>query len=84
MCERKVQTVRQAVAVALEGPGGELLEWVVLAKQKDAMRKHVKGFVHDFARNRGVILSDRDITDELDRIVAELKGGKPLTGEVQP
>jgi hypothetical protein len=76
-------TIRHAVAIAIEGLNGEMLEWVVLAKQRDAMRKHVMRFVHDYARNRGVILSDADITSELDKIVAELRAGKPLTAEVR-
>lgn len=74
------KTIREAVAIALEGlPGHDLLEYVVLAKQRDAMRNHVKRFVHEYARNRGVILTDKDITSELDVIVAELKSGKTLT-----
>lgn len=72
------RTIRQAIGIALEGLTGELLEWVVLAKQRDAMRKHVLRFVHDYARNRGVILTDADIKDELDVVIAELKGGTPL------
>ncbi len=72
------RTIREAIAIALEGLNGELLEWVVLAKQRDAMRKHVRRWVHDYARNRGVILSDKDINDELERIIAELKSGRPL------
>lgn len=78
------RTIRQAIAIALEGLTGELLEWVVLAKQRDAMRKHVVRFVHDYARNRGVILSDKDITDELAVVIAELKSGKPLAAAAAP
>lgn len=74
------RTIREAVAIALEGlPGSDLLQYVVLAKQRDAMRKHVMGFVHDYARNRGVILTDRDISTELDAIIGELRGGKSLS-----
>lgn len=72
------QIIREAIAVALEGLSGDVLEWIVFAKQRNAMREHVKGFVHDFARNRGVILSDSDITGELDAIVAELRSTKLL------
>lgn len=72
------RTIREAIAVALEAVPGDLHEWCVLAKQRDALRRHVVAWVHDYARNRGVILSDRDITDELDRIVAELRAGRPL------
>lgn len=77
MKDRRI--IREAVAVALEGLAGELLEWVVLAKQRNAMRRHVLLFVHDYAQNRGVILSDTDITGELDAIVSELRSGLPLT-----
>lgn len=75
------KTIREAIAIALEGLSGDLLEWCVLAKQRDAMRKHVVRFVHDYARNRGVILSDEDITSELNKIVAELRSGLPLSGK---
>lgn len=68
------RTIREAVGVALEGLSGDLLEWVVLAKQRDAMRAHVIRFVHDYARSHGVLLSDSDITSELDLVIAELKG----------
>ena len=78
MGERKVQTIREAIAVALEGLSGDLHEWVCLAQQRNALRKHVKLFVHEFAQRRGVILEDKDITDELDAIVAALKSGRPL------
>lgn len=67
------RTIRDAIAIALEGLNGDLLEWVVLAKQRAALRDHVKLWVHDYARHRGVILSDRDIVDELDAVIAELR-----------
>jgi hypothetical protein len=72
------RTIREAIGVALEGLSGDVLEYVVFAKQRDAMRHHVLRFVHEYARNRGVILTDKDITDELACVVAELKSGKPL------
>lgn len=68
------RTIREAIGVALEGLSGDLFEWVVLAKQRDAMREHVIHWVHDYARSRGVLLSDSDITSELDVVIAELKG----------
>lgn len=77
MGDRRI--IREAIAVALEGLAGDVLEWIVFAKQRNAMREHVKGFVHDFARNRGVILNDSDIAGELDVIVAELRSGKALS-----
>lgn len=73
------RTIREAIAIALEGLAGDLLEWVCLAKQKAAMRKHVVTFVADYARNRGVILSEQDITSELDKVIAELRDGKSLS-----
>lgn len=73
------RTIREAIGIALEGLSGDLFEWVVLAKQRDSLRKHVLTWVHDYARARGVILSDRDIKDELDRVINELKSGKPLS-----
>lgn len=72
------RTIREAIAIALEGLSGDLLEYVVFAKQRAAMREHVIRYVHDYARNRGVILTDKDIITELDLVVAELKSGKPL------
>lgn len=67
------RTIREAIAIALEGINGDILEWIVFAKSRAALRDHVKLWVHDYARHRGVILSDRDITDELDLVIAELR-----------
>lgn len=78
------RTIRDAIAIALEGLSGDLLEWVCLAKQRDTMRKHVLRFVHDYARNRGVILTDKDIKDELERVIAELRSGKSLSEARSP
>lgn len=72
-------TIRQAIAIALEGLTGDIYEWVVLAQQRNALRKHVLLWVHDYARNRGVILSDADINGELDTIINELRSGLPLS-----
>jgi hypothetical protein len=74
----KRTAIRHAIGIALEGLSGELLEWVVLAKQKDAMRKHVIRFVFDYALTHGLTLTAEDITAELDAIVRELKHGAPL------
>jgi hypothetical protein len=71
------KTIRQAIAIALEGLNGDLLEWVVLT-QKKALRSHIKSWVHDYARSRGVILSDSDIESELKEIISELRSGVPL------
>lgn len=76
----KRNIIREAVAVSIEGLPGEAAEWVAL--NPTAMRKHALSFVRDFAKNRGVILTDRDIKTELDAIVEELRSGKPLTGKV--
>jgi ribosomal protein S15P/S13E len=72
------KTIRQAIAIALEGLNGDLLEWVVLTQQKKALRSHIKSWVHDYARSRGVILSDSDIESELKEIISELRSGVPL------
>jgi hypothetical protein len=76
--ELKGRTIRQAIAVALEGLNGDLYEWVVLAQQRNAMRKHVILWVADYAQNRGVILGTKDITDELDKVITELRRGAAL------
>lgn len=65
--------VRIAVDVAIEGLPGPLHEWV-MPSRRAALRAHVLLFVHDFARARGVILEDSDVLDDLDLVIAELKG----------
>jgi hypothetical protein len=72
------RTIREAIGIALEGLSGDVLEYVVFAKQRAAMREHVVRYVHDYARNRGVILTDDDINSELTKIITELKSGRPL------
>jgi hypothetical protein len=66
--------IREAIAVALEGVSGDLHMFVVLAKQRDALRKHTIGFVLDFARYRGVLLEERDVKQEIENVIAELRG----------
>ncbi|HEY6034504.1 MAG TPA: hypothetical protein VIV58_09605 [Kofleriaceae bacterium] len=74
MNERR-NIIREAIAIALEGgPSGDLHMWCNLAKQRDALRKHVMRFVLDFAQARGVILEERDVTREIDNVIAELRG----------
>lgn len=74
------RTIREAIAVALEGLSGDMFVWVVLAKQRDALRAHVVKWVHEYAQNRGVILSDADIESELAQVIAELRSGQPVRG----
>lgn len=74
------RTIREAIAVALEGLSGDLFVWVVLTKQRDVLREHVIRWVHEYAKNRSVILTDEDIESELARIIAELRDGIPLRG----
>jgi hypothetical protein len=69
------RTIREAVRLALEALPGDPSEWAVL--DRASMRAHVYDFVHDYARHRGVILTDLDIESELLIIVAELLGRKP-------
>jgi hypothetical protein len=68
------RTIREAVTIALEVLPGSLPEFVAFAAQRDAMRAHVLRWCHEYAATRGVILSDQDITTELDAVIVELKG----------
>lgn len=65
-------TIREAVKLALEPIGGERAEWVASRPQLVALRAHVVGWVHDYARHRGVLLTDDDITGELEAVLAQL------------
>lgn len=76
-------TIREAVAVALEASNvGDLVLFVNLAKQRDALREHVVRWVQEYAAARGVLGLDRKaILDELAQIIAELRSGLPLRGK---
>lgn len=66
--------IREAIAVAIEGLNGTAEEWLLAhGNQKKALHKHVVEWVHDFAKNRGVELSNIDIESELSNIVTELR-----------
>jgi hypothetical protein len=68
--ERQVQTIREAVRAALEG----IPKRVTGDADLDAnlVRVAVLGYVHAFALRRDVILSDTDISSELEAIAAEI------------
>ena len=68
------RTIREAIEVCLEGLPGDLREWSSSAERRGAMRAHVLRWVHEYARVRGVVLSDSDILSELQ--VMELEEGK--------
>ncbi len=62
----RARTIHDAVSVALEAlPGSDL--------SIDILRAHALEWVHSFARVRGVILSDSDITSEFDKIVSAIR-----------
>lgn len=69
------RTVREAIAIALEPVNAR-----PSAMHSDpelelvAVRNHVMAWVHSYAERRGVILEDRDIAEELDAVLAELRG----------
>lgn len=67
------KTIREAIAIALEGLAGDLTEWVLISQHYAAMRVHVVNWVHDYAVHRGVVLNDKDIEDELDAVVREIR-----------
>jgi hypothetical protein len=73
---QRVQTIREALAVALEGLPGASDVWILSgAKEQTAMRHHLIKFIEDFGINRGVILDvEKDIVPEINKIIAELRG----------
>ena len=75
------RTIREAVAIALEGVNvGDLAMFVNLAQQRDAIREHVVRWVTEYGLNRGVALERAEIEAELAAIIAELRAGGPLRG----
>lgn len=71
----KARTIRDAIAVALEGLPGQKTNWAFAGKdEKVALRSYIIDWVQDYAKRRGVILDPAiDIVPELDRVIAELK-----------
>lgn len=67
----KGRTIREAIVLAMEGLNGHPSEWV--SQWPTSLRSYILQWVHDYAKNRGVILSDSDIDSELKLIVAEIK-----------
>lgn len=66
-------TIREAVAIALEAVPGTPEEWLSTSADRKALRDHVRAWVHDYAKARGVILSNRDIDSEFNIVIAELR-----------
>ena len=69
------RTIREAIAVALEGLSGSAEEWLLASNSEDKqrLRSYVRTWVHEYAAARGVILEDRDIDTELQDIVNRLR-----------
>lgn len=60
-------TLREALRICLEAiPGRDLEEFAASTGNGHTIRRHVLDWMHAYARNRGVILDDRDILTELD------------------
>ncbi len=68
----KGRTIREAIAIALEGLPGHVHEWAnATGEERKAMRIHVIAWLQEYARIRGVILDPKlDIEPELDAVVA--------------
>lgn len=69
--QEKGKGIREAVKIALEAMPGRPIDNVV--ESEEVAREHSVWFVMGFAKCRGVILSRHDITEEFDRIAAEIK-----------
>jgi hypothetical protein len=65
------RTIREAVALAIEGLSGSPIDWVV--EDPDELRHHVMRWVADYAKHRGVLLEPNDIATELHAIVEQIK-----------
>lgn len=70
------RTIRNAIIIALEAVAGDPQSSLAMIAQGGAphLHSHVLRWVHDYARHRGVILDDHDITGELMSIIAALRG----------
>lgn len=65
-------TIREAILIAIEGLKGRPDDWATKG-DKELLRTHVLNYVHDYTKRRGVILEDKDIEDELQTVLDELK-----------
>lgn len=66
------KSVSDAIAVALEALPGSIDSNLIDMKNV-VVRTHVIEFVKEFARARGVIFDDKDIADEIEERLRELK-----------
>ncbi len=67
------RTIREAVMLALEALAGRPDEWISDDQRIAALRAHVFTWVRSYAEHRGVILSDADIGEDLDHVIATLR-----------
>jgi len=69
------RTVREAIAIALEGIPGQPDGWLFVPIERAAVREHVIGWIQDYAQRRNVILDvKKDIEPELDLVIKQLRG----------
>lgn len=72
MSEKDPKSVRDALSIALEALPGSI-EYNLLEMKTDVVRKHIVDFIKGFALARGVIFEDKDIIDEINLHLSELK-----------
>ena len=76
------RTIREAIALAVEGLEGRVGDWLgrdVIDRRHTAASNYITGWVHGYAKARGVILEDADIAAELERVIEDLRRGLPVS-----
>lgn len=63
-------TLRGAVELALELHPASM-DWAWVPEERRAVRAAIVGWVDDYARRRGVVVSRVDVESEFDAVVAE-------------
>lgn len=68
------KTVREALAVALEGLSGDRFEWAIV--EPKALKEYLADWIKKYALARGVIVEDVDVDDEIRALVNALRRGQ--------
>jgi hypothetical protein len=78
------RTIREALRIALEGLPSKDIDINIGAR---ALRDHLRAFIIDYGKTRGVIFSNHDVDDELRAVVTEVIWGpdaRPSQVELTP
>lgn len=75
------RSIREVLLIAIEGLPGDPYLWA--RTDIKSLREHLKTYVYEYAKNRGVILADRDIKPDLTSIIEDLRNGRRLANHAR-